>query len=67
MKKTLITLAFAAASLPMFAAQTAPANPPAAGQTDSKTATTKPKKAKKAKVKKSKKDSTTGTTAPASK
>jgi hypothetical protein len=32
MKKTLITIAFAVASVPMFAAQT-PANPPASGST----------------------------------
>lgn len=64
MKKTLITIAFATASL--FAAQTAPANPPAAGATETKPAPVKTKKHHKkgaAKVKKA----ATGTTAPASK
>lgn len=60
MKTTLITIAFAAASLPMFAAQ-APANPPASGAA----AQTKPAKTKKVHHKKVKKASKS--TAPASK
>ena len=62
MKKTLITIVFAAASLPMFAAQT-PANPPAAAGTTATKPAVKAKKHKTAKVKKSK----TATPAPASK
>ena len=64
MKKTLITIAFAAASV--FAAQTASANPPAAGATETKPAPVKTRKAKKAHTKKMKK-AATGTAAPASK
>ncbi len=62
MKKTLITIAFAAASLPMFAAQT-PANPPANGTTATKPAKTKKVHHKKA----SKKSKATPAAAPASK
>lgn len=46
MKKTLITIAFATAS--MFAAQNPPANPPAAGTTETKPAPVKTKRHKKA-------------------
>jgi hypothetical protein len=68
MKNILLTIAFAAASLPMFAAQTpAPAaSQPAAGTPATKTAT-KPKKVKKAKVKKTNKDASKTTPAPAAK
>lgn len=62
MKKTLITIAFATASL--FAAQNPPANPPAAGTTETKPAPVKTKKHKKA-SKKVKKNA--AATAPASK
>jgi hypothetical protein len=50
MKKSLIAIAFAAASIPMMFAQTAPANPPATGNAPAKTASTvkKHKKAHKA-------------------
>lgn len=57
MKKTIIAIAFAVASVPMFAAQ-APANPPANG---TKTETAKPKKhVKKASKKTSPKKESTG-------
>jgi hypothetical protein len=63
MRTTLITIAFAAASLPMFAAQTAPAKQtPAPGSTDKPVVAGKksPKKAKTHKTKKNvKKDSAT--------
>ena len=63
MKKTLITLAFAVASMPMFAAnQAGQANPPASNtatpDTKASTKTTK-KHTKKASKKSAKKDSTT--------
>jgi hypothetical protein len=42
MKTTLLAIAFAVASTPfMFAAQTAPANPPASGQKSASTTTKK--------------------------
>ena len=56
MKKTLITIAFATAS--MFAAQNPPANPPAAGTTETKPAPVKTKKHKTAHTKKVKKGAT---------
>jgi hypothetical protein len=65
MKKTLITIAFAVASMPMFAANQAPsqANPPAAGSTattESKPAVKTKHHTKKASKKTSvKKDATT--------
>jgi hypothetical protein len=62
MKTTLITIAFAAASLPMFAAQTAPATQtPAAGSTDKRAVAGKksPKKAKTHKTKKNVKTNST--------
>ncbi len=64
MKKTLITIAFAAASLPMFAAQTTPANPPASGSTTEAKPAVKTKKAHHKASKKVKKEATP---APASK
>jgi hypothetical protein len=66
MKTTLMTIALAAASLPMFAAQATPANPPAAGTTATKPAVKATKKHKKAATKKVKKN-TTATPAPAAK
>jgi hypothetical protein len=63
MKTTLMTIALAAASLPMFAAQATPANPPAAGTTATKPAVKAKKHHKTAKVKKTK----TATPAPAAK
>ena len=62
MKKTLIGIAFATAS--MFAAQNPPANPPAAGTTETKPAPVKTKKHKTSK-KASKKSAEKTTTAPA--
>jgi cell division protein FtsN len=70
MKTTLLTIAFAAASLPMFAAQTAPATqPPASGTTDKPAVTGKksPKKAKTHKTKKNVKKDSTAAPAPVSK
>jgi hypothetical protein len=70
MKTTLITIAFAAASLPMFAAQTAPATQtPAAGSTDKPAVSGKKstKKAKTHKTKKNVKKDSTATPAPVSK
>ncbi len=66
MKKTLITIAFAAASLPMFAAQTTPANPPAQGS-EAKPAVKTTKKAHKKASKKSSEKKATPAPAPASK
>lgn len=66
MKATLITIALAAASLPMFAAQTTPANPPAAGQTETKPVVKSKKHHKKA-AKKSAVKKSTPAVAPASK
>jgi hypothetical protein len=63
MKKSLITIAFAVASMPMFAANQAPsqANPPAAGSTEAKPAVKTTKKHTKKVSKKTsvKKDATT--------
>jgi hypothetical protein len=71
MKKTFITIAFAAASLPMFAAQTTPANPPAdkAPVTESKPAVKGKahKKAVKKSVEKSEKKASPAAAKPASK
>ena len=49
MKKTLMTIAFAAASLPMFAAQATPAQPPASqpAKTEAKPAVKTKKNVKK--------------------
>ncbi len=66
MKKTLITIAFAAASLPMFAAQTTPANPPASGSTTEAKPAVKTKKAHKKATKKTS-EKKEATPAPASK
>jgi hypothetical protein len=63
MKKTLMTIAFAAASLPMFAAQATPAVPPAnqPAKTEAKPAV-KSKKVKKAAKKSTEKKATPAAT-----
>ena len=55
MKKSLLAIALAVASMPMVFAQAAPQNPPASGTTANSPATTKTPKAKHHKAKTTKK------------